>query len=495
MKTNYFCAWWPQFAAWTLEQSETALRGRAFAVCERGAVVAASDEALRAGVKAGMTSGRAQGRLSSLLLVARERTREELAWAEIQRAFYGLTPCVEPIQPGLLFADVAPDKVVPFLESWKMRGGAASNRATAHMAALGAPKGRARLVSAGDERAFADGVALEELSATGIDAKTLRRLGWFGWHNVGQLRPLSRRQLEEQIGPLGALLHRFAQGERESSNLRPVETWKPPAEIMAALSFELPAREPSHWDGALDALLHQLCVELNGRSAQALEVTAQTAVAPVSARRVLKEPLAAPDKLRRPLDNALAEALETLAPLPPVVSALEVRLGALVSPPAQTALFDDGRAASPDRLRRTLEGLKRASLERWAASRPRRAPRHFPKSSSPGCPRSKPSRAIKSGAPNPKGRCADEIIASPRRTAATSRGRGTRPRHPRRNSRRFARAHQVARARFSRRERGGDLVHRGPLVARCQASGRASPLLSPDVVGSQRHTYLRRGFT
>ncbi len=358
MKTSYFCAWWPQFAAWTLKQSELALRGRAFAVCERGNVVAASDEALMAGVAVGMTSGRAQGRLSSLLLVAREHGREELAWAEVQRAFYGLTPCVEPMEPGLLFADVAPAKIVPLLESWKMRGGVAANRATAQMAALGAPAGRVRLVSAGDERAFADGVELESLSATGIEARTLRRLSWFGWHNVGQLRPLSRRQLEEQVGPVGAQLHRFAQGERERANLRPVATWKPPAEIIAALSFDLPAREPAHWDGALDALLHQLCAELNGRSAQTLEVTAQTAVSPVSARRVLKEPLCAPDKLRRPLDSALAEALEVLAPLPPVISAIEVRLGALVSPPSQVVLFDDARSGDSTQLTRALEGLE-----------------------------------------------------------------------------------------------------------------------------------------
>ena len=341
-----------------MEQSEAALRGRAFAVCERGVVIAASDEALRAGVRVGTTSGRAQGRLSSLLLVAREHGREELAWAEVQRAFYGLTPCVEPMEPGLLFADVAPDKVVPFLESWKMRGGVAANRATAQMAALGAPAGRVRLVCAGDERAFADGVELEFLSAAGIDARTLRRLSWFGWHTVGQLRPFSRRQLEEQVGPVGARLHRFAQGERERANLRPVATWKPPAEIIAALSFDLPAREPSHWDGALDVLLHQLCAELNGRSAHTLEVTAQTAVAPVSARRVLKEPLAAPDKLRRPLDSALAEALETLAPLPPVISALEVRLGALVSPPSQAVLFDDAKSGDSTQLTRALEGLE-----------------------------------------------------------------------------------------------------------------------------------------
>ena len=80
---------------------------------------------------------------------------------------------------------------------------------------------------------------------------------------------------KNRLGPVGAQLYRFAQGERERANLRPVATWKPPAEIIAALCFELPAREPSHWDGALEILLHQLCAELNGRCAQTLEITAQ----------------------------------------------------------------------------------------------------------------------------------------------------------------------------------------------------------------------------
>lgn len=383
MKENYFCGWVPHFAAWVMEQSEAALRGRAFAVCERGRVVAASDEAVAAGVRAGMTSGRAQGALSSLMLVAREPSREALAWGEIQRAFYGLTPLVELVEPGLLFAQVAPERVAPLLQTWKMRGGAASNRATAHMAALGAPIGRVHLVEASDERAFADGYRLEGLGAAGIGDKTLQRLEWFGWRNVGQLRALSRRQLEEQVGARdGAALYQFAQGARERTNLRPVSTWTPPVEIVAALSFELPAREPAHWDGALDALLYDVCGQLNGRSAQTLEVTAQTAIAAVCARRVLKEPLATPDKLRRPLENALLEALETLAPLPPVVSALEVRLGALACPPNQIELFDGGardeRGVHPQRLGVALAGLEARFVGRVGCYAPAQTESPFP---------------------------------------------------------------------------------------------------------------------
>lgn len=103
---GFFCLWIPQFAAWTLCQSEPALQNRAFAVCERGVVVAASPLAIEAGIAVGQTSGRAQGRLASLLIVARDAHREALAWDEVQRAVYGLTPQIEATAPGLLFAAV-----------------------------------------------------------------------------------------------------------------------------------------------------------------------------------------------------------------------------------------------------------------------------------------------------------------------------------------------------------------------------------------------------
>ena len=119
---GFFCLYIPHFAAWTLSQSELALRDRAFAVCERGVVVAASPLALGAGVREGQTSGRAQGRLASLLIVARDTHREVLTWDEVQRAFYGLTPQVESIAPGLLFASVEAKKASPLLRAWQASG-------------------------------------------------------------------------------------------------------------------------------------------------------------------------------------------------------------------------------------------------------------------------------------------------------------------------------------------------------------------------------------
>lgn len=356
--SGFFCLWVPHFAAWTFGQSEKSLQNRAFAVCERGRVVAASPLALESGVEAGMTTGQAQSRLSDLLLVQRDRNREELAWAEVQRAFYGLTPKVEPVEVGLLFAEVEPAKVSPLLRGWGVHGGAASDRATAYAAALSAQCGHTRTVKAGSERAFADTLPLDILSEAGVSRDTLGRLQWFGWTRIGHLRALSRRQLEEQFGAEGMILFFFARGPRDPANLRPVPTWTPPEEIVASLSFELPAREPAEWDGALDLLLARVCDGLGSRQAQTLEVVAHTPVAPLSARRLLKEPLADPAKLRRPVEAALHEALRVLLPLPPVVLGLEVRLGGLVSAPVQDVLFPNEERERAKTLVRTVERLE-----------------------------------------------------------------------------------------------------------------------------------------
>lgn len=356
--SGFFCLWVPHFAAWTFGQSEKSLSNRAFAVCERGCVVAASPLALDAGVQVGMTTGRAQSRLTELLLVERDRNREGLSWAEVQRAFYGLTPKVEPVELGLLFAQVEPAKVSPLLRGWGVHGGGANDRATAYAAALSTSPGHTRTVKAGSKRAFADTLPTDILSEAGVSVPTIAKLRWFGWTRIGHLRALSRRQLEEQFGAEGIILFHFAQGPRARANMRPVSTWTPPEELIASLSFELPAREPAEWDGALDVLLTGVCEGLGSRQAQTLEVVAQTPVAPMSARRLLKEPLSCPSKLRRPVEAALHEALRVLLPLPPVVLSLEIRLGGLTSAPVQDVLFPDEKSEKSKTLARTVERLE-----------------------------------------------------------------------------------------------------------------------------------------
>lgn len=139
---GFFCLWVPQFAAWVWEQSEKSLRGQAFAVSERGRIVAASRLAMGAGVRFGMSNGRAQSCFSGLRLVERDRNREELSWAEVESS-----------------------KVSPLLRGWRVHGGFGSDRATAHAAALSVECGHTRSVSARSERTFA--ICLEHAISEG----------------------------------------------------------------------------------------------------------------------------------------------------------------------------------------------------------------------------------------------------------------------------------------------------------------------------------------
>ena len=368
---DFFCLHIPQFAAWALAQSEAGLRNRPFAVCERGVVVAASPLALDAGVTKGQSSGKAQSRLSALLIVSRDASREILAWEEVQRAFYGLTPQVEAAAPGLLFAGLEAKRVKPLLAAWACHGGQGGDRATAHLAALSSPIGQSRVVKGGREAIFSDLTPLGLVKSAGVGEAALQRLSWFGWKTVGALRVLSRRQLEEQVGLDGAVLHRFAQGPKLRENGRPISIWHPPEEVSMSLSFEFPAREPGEWEGGLDLLLERACEALGPRSARTIEVRLETPVAPLGARRVLKEPTSLARPLQAPARAALSEGLQLLAPLPPVIQGIEVRLGALSCPPSQASLFEgqkEEKAEQPQRLRVACEEIERRCISQGGKS-------------------------------------------------------------------------------------------------------------------------------
>ena len=363
--SGFLCLYIAQFPAWVWEQSTPKFQGQPFAVIERGQVVSVSAPALEVGVAPGMTSNKAQAHWNArksqtapLQLIERDRRREELAWSEVQRAVYGLTPKVEPLEMGTLFAEVASGKALPLVRGLLMHGGYAGDRATAHMAAVSAPHRVLRTIQAGRERAFADAFPLSGLRALGISAPTLQRLSWFGWQRLGQLRPLSRRQLEEQFGAEGSILFLLAQGAQSLVNRRPVATWQPPQEVVATIEFDLPAREPAEWDGALDELLECACEGLGTQQAQTLEIEARTPIAPLLARRVLKEPISCAKMLRSPTDSALRQALKTIAPLEPIVQALTVRLGGLTSAPVQESLFVDDVGERGKRLERAIEGIE-----------------------------------------------------------------------------------------------------------------------------------------
>ncbi|RYG61003.1 hypothetical protein EON80_24260, partial [bacterium] len=274
---RFFCLRIPHFAAWAQAQINPALSPEAFAICENNHVVAPSPQASAAGIKAGMSLSKATAKLSALQVVPRNKSLEAVAWQEVQYQLYGLTPKIEANRPGLLYCDVEPAKVSNLLRLWDggaqwVGAGCASDRATAHIAALLAPPGTTRVIPPGKDWEQIGKIPLKLLVGE-IRPETISDLDFFGWNTLSSLRPLTRRQLEEQFdgkayGQDGAKLFRFAQGTQCPENLRPIPDWRQPEQITVRLAFEFPAMEPGEWEpGLLDALA-LACAQLGTRSAQ-----------------------------------------------------------------------------------------------------------------------------------------------------------------------------------------------------------------------------------
>jgi hypothetical protein len=360
---SFFCLWIPQFPAWAVTQNVPEHAEHAFGVSENGRIVAASPLALEAGIETGMTDAAAKSLFPQVRLILRDRIRESLIWSEVQRSLSAVTPQIEPVSPGLLFTHIDARQMLPFVGQWNVCGGEGHDRASAQLAALTTEAGGVRGVRKGREATYADRVPLEALLPAGLSLKSLKKLHKFGYKNVGAVRRLNRQQLDDQWKGDAELLFRLSQAKHDEANLRPIATWVAPEEVSATRLFPVPCLEPGEWEPALDLLLKEVCAALNGRSAQSLEIIAHTAINPVAARHILSAPVARPQQLEGAARVALLEALQSVAPLPPVLTGLEVRLGALLAAPAQTTQAETEHLplipfAIAQRLRHSLEGLE-----------------------------------------------------------------------------------------------------------------------------------------
>ncbi len=339
--SRFCCIWIPDFPAWAAVRSDPGLRHRAVLIYVRGRIVAASPAARQAGVQTGWTLARAQSLLPDALALPQHGATVAAAWEEVLSALYDLTPQIESQRPGLALADIEPPAAVqPLLHEWQAyggvaQGGCADDRTTAEIAALSTQAGKLRTVRPGCSSVFLRRVPIILLSEVGVRADTIERLGWFGWHHIGQLRSLTRRQLVAQFDQ-GETLWRYAQ----ASDTRPVAAYVLPSIITTRYAFEQPVREPCEIEPVLDHLMNQAHSQLNGRVAAAVSVGVETTAGWTRGGRLLREPTAVWQTLRRAAQHALEAALRPGM----AVSALEVRLGSLAQPRAvQGHLFDFSR--------------------------------------------------------------------------------------------------------------------------------------------------------
>ena len=341
---RFCCIWIPNFVAWAAARHDPALRHHPVLIYGGGKVIAASPEVRAAGVQTGWSIGRAQALVPDVISLPQSVVPVSTIWDDLLAELYKLTPQIESIRPGMALLRVKPESVLkPLLEEWEAQGGAADDRSTAELAALTAPISKLRCVHPGRSRAFLKQVPMAALREVGVRDTVIERLGWFGWHKVGQLRAVTRRQLMAQF-EAGEPLFRYAQ----ASDLRPIASYLPPPCITVKFDFEEAAQEPYEIEPVLDLLVEEALTQLDGRICHSITVSLeagadsqlQSAQQPLCQQRLLKEPTADPRLLR----EATYFGLHGLLRAGITVSAIEVRLGGLAQPQAvQRALFTASR--------------------------------------------------------------------------------------------------------------------------------------------------------
>lgn len=336
--SRFFCLWIPHFPALAAMRAEPHLQGQLLLVHSRGRIIAASPQAREKGAQLGWTVARTQALIPNCLPVPHRTATTLSAWEEVLAALYTLTPCIEPMRPGLALADLRPPEIVkPLLAEWNAHGGVADDRIAAELAALTGEPGRIRNVRSGCTSTFLRRVPITVLGEAGVHVDTVERMGWFGWQSVAHLRPLSRCQLVAQFDQ-GELLYRYAQ----ANDTRAVATYRIPPIVEMHFAFEEAAHEPGELEPVLKLLMGQACEQLNGCVAQSVTVGIHTSDGPLRRHRLLRDATASTYTLLR----AAKETLYGLLRPALTVQRLDVTLGHLAQPQAvQGQLFGSSRPA------------------------------------------------------------------------------------------------------------------------------------------------------
>ncbi|MBV9470357.1 MAG: hypothetical protein JOZ57_14055, partial [Abitibacteriaceae bacterium] len=318
------------FPAWAAAVSEPALRGKPLLIYRSGRVIAANAAARTLGVQGGWTLHKAQSLFPEVVSLPYRSVTTTLAWEDVVTALYRLTPCIEVVRPGSALLDLTPETAIaPLVRRWNAygttRAGAADDRTTAELAALCARPGILNCVMTGGSSDFLATVPVENLAPVGVGSHTLERLGWFGWHMVAQLKPLSQRQLAAQF-PEGEVLFRYAQ----ASSTGKVATFVPPPTISTHYAFEETVQEPHDVEPVLRLITETAWQQLQGRTTRMLTVQVQTSTGKLRRRRILREPAADLQALWHPAYHTLMSLLGAGV----FIDRLEIELAGLAHPPA-----------------------------------------------------------------------------------------------------------------------------------------------------------------
>jgi DNA polymerase-4 len=275
-----------RFFASIEQAADRRLRHRPVAVgaVHRGAILSASPEARRLGVRPGWPTARARRAIPHLVIVPPHYDLYERFSDQILSLCYETSPAVEPASVGAAWIDLtgaerllhqSPETTVARLRKtvreWlhvSLSAGIASNKLTARIAARLRKPGAQVTVPPGTERDFLAPLPLRALA--GLDSQALATLEVAGIHSIGQLARIPLDALASVLGRSALLWQRRAQGLNEE----PVAAKQPQTEGWhESIEFAEDAWEEPVLLAALRQLTERLMAQVRAGGAEIRRLT------------------------------------------------------------------------------------------------------------------------------------------------------------------------------------------------------------------------------
>ncbi len=341
----------PYFATTVYQMVQPKMAQKPFILAQykgrKGTVYATSEEAVQAGVAAGMSLSRARAICPEAVveMASLGQTRRAVdkllvllsdfsQWVEAKRGAQMAVVYVDigrllP-QDGVKMGHQMIDRLLA--EGLKASVGLASGKFTGAVAAATTKTSEVTLVKKGMEAAF-----LAPLSSAflPLDKETARRFELLGLRRMGQVEMLPRAALLEQFGKLGAQVHQLASGEDQ----RRVAKYAAPNHKQVSRQFEPPLSDRLILESILASLVSEISQQLLSEGMTCSDILLSLHLDNHSEQETEKrlcEPLSSSSPLYR-MVQPLLDTLKITAP----ITQVSVRVGKLAPiQPRQLSLFD-----------------------------------------------------------------------------------------------------------------------------------------------------------
>jgi len=333
------CLHIPAYAAWALHYLETQynrMPTAGLAALEAGRVVAATKQAERVGIVAGMTRTEAEQKDADVHLCERDRRVEAAVWVDVMQRLNAHTPRLRAVAPGLLyFAPVQEERLGAFLERLGARAALAPDRPAARLGTLEAQPGQMVQLSHQQTALLLERLRTEQLLLLGYSLSMIDRLQEAGYDTLSALQEASQRWLQAQFGAHGKRLYKLLHPSRVDR--APVPLYTAPDAVMRAAHWNRPA---AYWETIQPALARLLSQAVSALGAQTCQrITVQLVDANSGAVRRESRLLRTPTRTRSALSPIAHTLLRTLMHPTLEVETLRVTLGVLAIPEVYPDVF------------------------------------------------------------------------------------------------------------------------------------------------------------